>query len=157
MSQQCRHLKQSARTDWLTVECSSTNRPRLTTSYKHQSGWTLPDAEWRRKCKIPLLWWTSAIIAQKNPPFRRVNTSDIFLPNASSNQTDNTWVGKWVRLNMSIVRKMSMPKLETFNEMLEWDSCSENLVILKESKYPASQNWQNILHCMVRCILGCVF
>lgn len=156
MSQQWGHLKQSAKRDWLT-ECSSTNRPRMTTSYKHQSGWMLPDAEWRRKCKIPLLWGTSAIIAQKNPPFRSVNISEIFLPSTSSAQMDNTWVGNWVRLNMSIVRKMSMPKLEAFNEMLEWDSSSENLVIFKGSKYPTSQNLQNILLCMVRCILGCVF
>lgn len=45
MSQQWCHLKQSARRDWLTVECSSTNRPRMTTNYKHQSGWMLPEAE----------------------------------------------------------------------------------------------------------------
>lgn len=67
------------------------------------------------------------MIAQKNPPFRSVNINKIFLPSASSNQLDNIRVGNSVRLKMSTVRKMSMPKLLTFNEMLEWDSSSENL------------------------------
>lgn len=67
------------------------------------------------------------MIAQKNPPLRSVNISEIFLPSTSSNQLDNIRVGNSVRLKMSTVRKMSMPKLPTFNEMLEWDSSSENL------------------------------
>lgn len=67
------------------------------------------------------------MIAQKNAAPRRVSINEILLPSTSSSQMDNISVGNSVRSNMSIVRKMSMPKLATFNEMLEWDSSNENL------------------------------
>lgn len=73
---------------------------------------------------------------QKNPALRSVSMSEIFLPSTSSNQMDNANVGISVRLNTSIVRKTSMPKLATFNEMLEWDRSSENLQKDKCLKLP---------------------
>lgn len=79
------------------------------------------------------------MIAQKNPALRSVNIREIFLPCPSSNQMDNIRVGSSVRLNMSIVRKMSMPKLATFSEMLEWDSSSENLKKINIQRYKSDK------------------
>lgn len=67
------------------------------------------------------------MVAQNKAALRSVNNSEIFLPSTSSNQKDSMRVGNSVRLNMSIVRKMSMPKLATLNLMLERVSSSENL------------------------------
>lgn len=84
------------------------------------------------------------MIAQKNPAFRSVNISEIFLPSTSINQMDNIRVGNSVRLNMSFVRKMSMPKLATFNEMLEWHSSSENLKKINIQHYKTDKTSSSV-------------
>lgn len=121
MSQQLSYLKQSW--DQLKVGCPPTDRAWMATSCK-QSGLMQNGG---RKYKILLLWGTNATIAQKNPANRSVTMSEVFLPSTSRNHMDNIRVGNSVRWKISIVRKTSMPKLETFSEMLERDSSSENL------------------------------